>query len=305
MAIVTHSFQLIGNTPMLKLNSILSENSADVFVKLEFLNPGGSVKDRIALNMIETAEKEGKINPKDTILIEPTSGNTGIGISLVASSKGYRAIMVMPDSMTPERRKLIKVYGSEIILTPGIEGMKGAINKAEELVNSNENYYMLKQFDNPANPEAHIKTTALEILRDMNNDIDAFVAGVGTGGTFTGVSTVLKENVKDIKLYAVEPFESSVLSGEKPGGHKIQGIGAGFIPSIMNTDLIDSIVRISSEEAYKTLRLIAKNEGIFLGPSSSAAITAAIQIAENLGKGKRVVVIAPDNGERYLSILDI
>jgi cysteine synthase A len=255
--------------------------------------------------MIETAEKEGKINPKDTILIEPTSGNTGIGISLVASSKGYRAIMVMPDSMTPERRKLIKVYGSEIILTPGIEGMKGAINKAEELVNSNENYYMLKQFDNPANPEAHIKTTALEILRDMNNDIDAFVAGVGTGGTFTGVSTVLKENVKDIKLYAVEPFESSVLSGEKPGGHKIQGIGAGFIPSIMNTDLIDSIVRISSEEAYKTLRLIAKNEGIFLGPSSSAAITAAIQIAENLGKGKRVVVIAPDNGERYLSILDI
>ena len=305
MAIVTHSFQLIGNTPMLKLNRIVSENSADIFVKLEFLNPGGSVKDRIALNMIETAEQEGKINPKDTVLIEPTSGNTGIGISLVAASKGYRAIMVMPDSMTPERRKLIKAYGAEIILTPGAQGMKGAIDKADELASVNKNFYILKQFDNPANPQAHIKGTALEILRDMDNKVDAFVAGVGTGGTFTGVSTVLKEKLKDIQLYAVEPEESPVLSGGSAGGHRIQGIGAGFIPSIMNTDFITEVLKVSSEESYKTLREIVKAEGIFLGPSSSAAISAAIRVAEKLGKGKRVVVMAPDNGERYLSILDI
>ena len=305
MAIVDKSFQLIGNTPMLKLNRILSENSADIYVKLEFLNPGGSVKDRIALNMIEVAENDGKISPEDTVLIEPTSGNTGIGISLVAASKGYKAIMVMPDSMTPERRKIIKAYGAEIVLTSGSLGMKGAIDKAQELVDLNSNYYMLKQFDNPANPNAHVKTTALEILKDMDNNIDAFVAGVGTGGTFTGVSTVLKEKIKDIKLYAIEPSESPVLSGGKPGGHKIQGIGAGFIPKIMNTELITDVIKISSEEAYKTLRLIAKNEGIFLGPSSAAAIAAAIKIAKELGKGKRVVVVAPDNGERYLSVLDI
>ncbi len=305
MPIVTHSFQLIGNTPMLKLNSIVSENSADVFVKLEFLNPGGSVKDRIALNMIETAENEGEISSQKTVLIEPTSGNTGIGISLVAASKGYKAIMVMPDSMTPERRKLIKAYGAEIILTAGNLGMKGAIDKAQELVDSNENYYMLKQFDNLANPNAHVKTTAIEILNDMENNIDAFVAGVGTGGTFTGVSTVLKEKIANIKLYAVEPSESPVLSGGKAGGHRIQGIGAGFIPNIMNTELITEVLKISSEEAYEILRLIAKQEGIFLGPSAAAAVAAAIKVAQKLGKGKRVVVIAPDNGERYLSILDI
>ena len=305
MAIVTHSFQLIGKTPMLKLNNLVSENDAEVFVKLEFLNPGGSVKDRIALNMIETAEKQAKISPEKTILIEPTSGNTGIGISLVAASKGYKAIMVMPDSMSPERRKLIKAYGAEIILTAGSLGMKGAIDKAQSLVDSNENYYMLRQFDNLENPNAHVKTTAVEILKDMDNNIDAFVAGVGTGGTFTGVSTVLKEKIAGIELYAVEPRESPVLSGGKAGGHRIQGIGAGFIPSIMNKELITEVIKVSSEEAYKTLRLIAKQEGIFLGPSSSAAITAAIKVAKKLGKGKRVVVIAPDNGERYLSILDI
>ncbi len=305
MAIVTNSFQLIGNTPMLKLNRIISNNGADIFVKLEFLNPGGSVKDRIALNMIEEAEKSGKISPERTILIEPTSGNTGIGISMVAASKGYRAIMVMPDSMTPERRKLMRAYGAEIVLTAGSLGMKGAINKAQELLEENENYYMLRQFDNPANPNAHIKTTAIEILNDMDNKIDAFVAGVGTGGTFTGVSTVLKEKIENIELYAVEPEESPVLSGGKAGGHRIQGIGAGFIPSIMNTELITEVLKVSSEEAYATLRLIVKNEGIFLGPSSSAAIAAAIKVAERLEKGKRVVVMAPDNGERYLSVLDI
>jgi len=305
MTIAQHSFQLIGNTPMLKLNRILPEGSAEVYVKLEFLNPGGSVKDRIALNMIETAEKEGKISPEKTTIIEPTSGNTGIGISLVASSKGYKAIMVMPDSMTPERRKIIKAYGSEIILTPGALGMKGAIDKAAELAEENKDFYLLKQFDNPANPDIHIKTTAVEILRDMDNKIDAFVAGVGTGGTFTGVGTVLKEKLKDVKLFAVEPVESAVLSGKKAGGHRIQGIGAGFVPSIMKTNLIDEIIQISSDDSYAMLKTIVKNEGIFLGPSSSAAVVAAIEVAKKLGKGKRVVAIAPDNGERYLSILDI
>jgi len=303
--IVDSSYKLIGNTPMLRLNRIVPKDSADIFVKLEFLNPGGSVKDRIALNMIENAEKLGFISPEKTVLIEPTSGNTGIGISLVAASKGYRAIMVMPDSMTPERVKIIKAYGAKIILTSGNLGMKGAIDKAQELESSNKNYYQLKQFDNPANPEAHIKNTALEILKDMDNNIDAFVAGVGTGGTFTGVSTVLKKEIKGIKLYAVEPKESPVLSGGEAGGHKIQGIGAGFIPTIMRRDLIDEIIKISSEESYITLREIVKKEGIFLGPSSAAAIAAAIIVAKKLGKGKRVVVIAPDNGERYLSILDI
>ncbi len=302
--IVEHSFELIGKTPMLKLSRIISKNSADIFVKLEFLNPGGSVKDRIALNMIEDAEKKGLISSEKTTLVEPTSGNTGIGISLVAASKGYKAIMVIPDSMTPERVKIIKAYGSKIVLTDGSKGMNGAIDRAKELVDDNNNYYMLKQFDNPANPETHIKTTALEILKDMDNNIDAFVAGVGTGGTFTGVSTLLKERVKNIKLYAVEPENSPVLSGGKAGAHKIQGIGAGFIPKVMNTNLITEVLKVSTDDAYKTLKLIAKSEGIFLGPSSSAAITAAIRVAEKLGKGKRVVVIAPDNGERYLSILD-
>ena len=305
MTIAQHSFELIGNTPMLKLNRILPEDSADVFVKLEFLNPGGSVKDRIALNMIETAEAKGEISPEKTTIIEPTSGNTGIGISLVASSKGYKAIMVMPDSMTPERRKIIKAYGSEIILTPGSQGMKGAIDKAAELAEENKDFYLLRQFDNPANPDIHIKTTAVEILRDMDNNIDAFVAGVGTGGTFTGVGTVLKEKLENVQLFAVEPVESAVLSGKKAGGHRIQGIGAGFVPSIMKTDLIDEIIQVSSEDSYKMLRTIVKSEGIFLGPSSSAAIVAAIEVAKRLGKGKRVVAIAPDNGERYLSILDI
>lgn len=305
MTVVNFSYQLIGKTPMLKLNKVVPEGAADVFVKLEFLNPGGSVKDRIALNMIEAAEKEGKISPEKTVLVEPTSGNTGIGISMIASAKGYKVLLVMPESMSIERRKIMALYGAQFVLTPASEGMKGAVKKAEELLKENENYYSLQQFENPNNPDIHMKTTAMEILTDMGYKIDAFVAGVGTGGTFTGVSTVLKSVLKNIKTYAVEPEESPVLSGGNPGPHKIQGIGAGFIPKNMNLELADGIEKVSVKDAYDMLRKIGACEGILLGPSSCAAIVGAIKVAERLGKGKTVVVIAPDNGERYLSMLDI
>ncbi|MBN2694773.1 cysteine synthase A [bacterium] len=304
MAIADSIYKLIGKTPLLKLGKIVEEDMADVYVKLEYFNPGGSVKDRIALNMIEDAEKKGVISPEKTVLVEPTSGNTGIGIAMVGVAKGYHVILVMPETMSIERRKLMALYGAEIVLTPGADGMRGAIQKATQLRDENENYHMLLQFENGANPEVHVKTTALEILSDMDSKVDAFVAGVGTGGTFTGVSTVLKERLKSVLCIAVEPEGSPVISGGAPGAHKIQGIGAGFVPAILNTTLIDGIEKISNEDAYNTMKEIGKKEGVLFGPSSGAAICAALRVAKRLGKGKTVVVVAPDNGERYLSMLD-
>ncbi|THE11485.1 cysteine synthase A [Bacillus timonensis] len=292
-------YELIGQTPVVKLNHLVDEDSADVYVKLEFFNPGSSVKDRISLAMIEAAEKNGDLKPGDTI-IEPTSGNTGIGLAMVAAAKGYRAILVMPDTMSMERRNLLRAYGAELVLTPGAEGMKGAVNKAEELVKEH-GYYMPQQFDNPANPEVHRLTTGKEIVEQMGDQLDAFVAGIGTGGTITGAGQVLKEKYSDIQIVAVEPADSAILSGGKPGPHKIQGIGANFVPSVLNTELYDEVFTVKNEEAIETARRTGQEEGFLVGISSGAAIFAALQIAKKLGKGKKVLAIVPDNGERYLS----
>lgn len=291
--------ELIGNTPIVKLNRIVDENSADVYVKLEYFNPGSSVKDRIALAMIEAAEEEGKIKTGDTI-IEPTSGNTGIGLAMVSAAKGYRAILVMPDTMSLERRNLLRAYGAELVLTPGAEGMKGAIAKAEQLAKEN-GYFMPQQFNNPANPEIHRRTTGKEIVEQIGDQLDAFIAGIGTGGTITGAGEVLKEKYKDIKIFAVEPADSPVLSGGKPGPHKIQGIGAGFVPKVLNTEVYDEVLPITNEEAFEASRKAGQQEGILCGISSGAAIAAALKVAKRLGKGKKVLAIIPDNGERYLS----
>lgn len=292
--------ETVGNTPIVKLNRTVDKNSADVYVKLEYFNPGSSVKDRIALGMIEQAEKEGKLN-KNSVIIEPTSGNTGIGLAMIGAAKGYKVVLVMPDTMSLERRNLLKAYGAELVLTPGAKGMKGAIEKAKELLEQNENYFMPQQFENPSNPEIHRRTTAREIIEQMNGEFDIFVAGVGTGGTITGVAQVLKQEMKNVEIVAVEPEKSPVLSGGQPGPHGIQGIGAGFIPKVLDKDLIDSIEKVREEDAIKTIRKIARNEGLLLGISSGAAIYVALNKAKKLGKGKKVVVIAPDNGERYLS----
>ncbi|WP_066505612.1 cysteine synthase A [Abyssisolibacter fermentans] len=291
--------ELIGNTPIIKLNKVVEEDIADVYVKLEWFNPGSSIKDRVALNMIENAEKEGKIKPGDT-LIEPTSGNTGIGLAMIGASKGYNIIMVMPENMSIERQKLLKAFGADIILTPAALGMDGAINKAKKLADEN-NYFMPQQFSNPDNPDIHRKTTALEIIDALGTDIDAFVAAVGTGGTLTGCSEVLKERIPKIEIVAVEPMNSAVLSGEKKGAHKIQGIGAGFIPDVLNTEIIDEIEKITDDEALEMARRVAKEEGILVGISTGASITAAIKVAKKLGKGKKVLTISPSCGERYLS----
>jgi len=291
--------ELIGDTPAVKLNRIVDEDSADVYVKLEFMNPGSSVKDRIALAMIEAAEKEGKIKPGDTI-IEPTSGNTGIGLAMVAAAKGYKAILVMPDTMSLERRNLLRAYGAELVLTPGSEGMRGAIRKAEELA-SEHGYFMPQQFKNEANPEIHRLTTGKEIVEQMGDQLDAFVAGIGTGGTITGAGEVLRQAYPNIKIYAVEPADSPVLSGGKPGPHKIQGIGAGFVPDILNTEIYDEVITVKTEEAFDAARRAAREEGILGGISSGAAIHAALKVAKQLGKGKKVLAIIPSNGERYLS----
>ncbi|WP_138419972.1 cysteine synthase A [Aquibacillus sediminis] len=291
--------ELIGNTPIVKLNRTAEADSAEIYVKLEFFNPGSSVKDRIALAMIEAAEKEGNLKEGDTI-IEPTSGNTGIGLSLVAAVKGYKAVLVMPDTMSMERRNLLRAYGAELVLTPGAEGMKGAIKKAEEL-QQEHGYFMPQQFNNEANPEVHARTTGNEIVEQMGDQLDAFVSGIGTGGTITGAGKVLKENYKDIKLYAVEPEDSPVLSGGKTGPHKIQGIGAGFVPEVLDTDLYDEVIQISNEQAFAASREAARKDGLLGGISSGAAIEAAKQVAKKLGKGKKVLAIIPDNGERYLS----
>ena len=290
---------LIGETPIVKLNGLTDENSADVYAKLEFMNPGSSVKDRIALAMIEAGEKSGDLKAGGTI-IEPTSGNTGIGLAMVAAAKGYKAILVMPDTMSKERRNLLRAYGAELILTPGADGMKGAIKKAEELKDAN-GYFMPQQFANQANPEIHSKTTGKEIVEQMKDGLDGFVSGIGTGGTITGAGKVLKEHFKDIKIYALEPEDSAVLSGKKPGPHKIQGLGAGFIPDVLDTDVYDDVVTVSNEVAFETSRKVATTNGILGGISAGAAIAGGLEVAKKLGKCKKVLVILPDNGERYLS----
>lgn len=290
---------LIGKTPIVRLNRSVDEDSAEVYLKLEFMNPGSSVKDRIALAMIEAAEEEGLLKEGDTI-VEPTSGNTGIGLAMVAAAKGYKLVVVMPDTMSVERRNLLRAYGAELILTPGANGMKGAIEKAGNL-EKEQGYFMPQQFNNSANPKVHELTTGKEIVEQMNDGLDAFVSGIGTGGTITGAGKVLKANFKNIKIYAVEPKDSSVLSGGSPGPHKIQGLGAGFVPGVLNTDVYDEVIQITNDEAFETARSVAKRDGILGGISAGAAIAAAKQVAKKLGKGKKVLAILPDSGERYLS----
>ncbi|MDE3840556.1 cysteine synthase A [Bacillus methanolicus] len=291
--------ELVGQTPIVKLNRLTDENSAEVYLKLEYFNPGSSVKDRIALAMIEAAEEKGVLKPGDTI-IEPTSGNTGIGLAMIAAAKGYKTVIVMPETMSLERRNLLRAYGAELVLTPGPDGMKGAIKKAEELVKEH-GYFMPQQFKNEANPEIHRRTTGKEIVEQMGDQLDAFVSGIGTGGTITGASEVLRGKYQDIKIYAVEPADSPVLSGGKPGPHKIQGIGAGFVPDVLNTEIYDEIIQVTNDQAFEYARRAAKEEGILCGISSGAAIYAALEVAKKLGKGKKVLAIIPDNGERYLS----
>jgi cysteine synthase len=296
---------LIGNTPLLELGNFGREHNAlgTIIAKLEYFNPGGSVKDRIGFSMIEDAEKQGLLN-KESIIIEPTSGNTGIALAFIAAAKGYRLILTMPETMSIERRNLLKALGAELVLTPGPEGMSGAIRKAEALNAEYPNSFVPQQFKNPANPEIHRHTTAEEIWNDTDGNVDIFVSGVGTGGTITGVGEVLKGRNPGVKIVAVEPFDSQVIAGGKPGPHKIQGIGAGFIPDILNTGVIDEIIPVTNEDALRTGRKLAKTEGLIVGISSGAAVYAALQLAlREENRGKRIVVILPDTGERYLSTL--
>jgi len=290
--------ELVGQTPIVKLNRLVDENSADVYLKLEYFNPGSSVKDRIGLAMIEAAEEQGLIKPGDTI-IEPTSGNTGIGLAMIAAAKGYKAVFVMPETMSLERRNLLRAYGAELVLTPGPAGMKGAIAKAEELVKEH-GYFLPQQFKNQANPEVHRRTTGREIVEQMDQ-LDAFVSGIGTGGTISGAGSVIREKFPEAKIIAVEPKDSPVLSGGNPGPHKLQGLGAGFVPDTLNTNIYDEVIQIGTEEAFEASRRAAREEGILGGISSGAAISAALKVAKELGKGKKVLAIIPDNGERYLS----
>lgn len=296
--------ELIGNTPLVRVDKFKEKYNlkGNIIAKVEYFNPAGSVKDRIAFAMLEEAEKQGLLN-KDSIIIEPTSGNTGVGLAFAATVKGYKLILTMPDTMSVERRNLLKAYGAELILTPGAEGMKGAIRKAEEIAAENNNSFIPQQFENKANPKIHKLTTAKEIWEDTEGQVDIFIAGVGTGGTITGVSEYLKEKNPNVKIVAVEPEASAVLSGEKPGPHKIQGIGAGFIPSILNTEVIDEIVRVTNEDALKTTKEAAHLEGMLVGISSGAALYAAKIIAEREeNKDKNIVVLLPDTGARYLSM---
>ncbi len=296
--IYNNIYELIGNTPIVKINDVLNDTDAEVFLKLEWFNPGGSVKDRIALNMIEAAEKEGLLKKGDTI-IEPTSGNTGIGIAMMAAAKGYKAILTMPDSLSVERRTILRGYGAELILTEAAKGMKESIKVAQELVEKH-GYFMPMQFKNINNPQAHMKNTALEIIKDIP-DLDYFVAAVGTGGTITGVGTILKEYNSNISIKAVEPSNSAVLSGNPPGKHKIQGIGAGFIPEILDTTVYDEVILVTDDQAFEMARILAKKLGLFVGISTGANVFAALKLARKVGKGKKILTVSPSNGERYLS----
>ncbi len=301
MRIANDVTKLIGNTPLVRINKLTEGISARIVAKLEFFNPCGSVKDRIGINMIETAERAG-ILKKHSVIVEPTSGNTGIALAFVCAVKGYKLLLTMPDTMSIERRVMLKAFGAEVILTPGARGMKGAIEKAEELVKQNPKAFMPQQFNNSANPEIHRKTTAEEIWRDTDGQVDAIVAGVGTGGTITGVGETIKQRKPSFKVIAVEPESSPVLSGGKPGTHKIQGIGAGFVPEILDRQIIDRVIKVSNDNAFETARRLVREEGIFCGISSGAAMWAALEIArEEEFKGKLIVVIIPDLGDRYLS----
>ncbi len=289
---------LIGNTPIIKLNNLTKDLSSDVYVKLEWYNPGGSVKDRIALSMIEAAEKEGLLNPGDTI-IEPTSGNTGIGLALIAASKGYKLIITMPDTLSVERQKILKGYGAELILTDGSKGMKEAIRVATELKNKH-NYFMPMQFDNLNNPKIHMQTTAQEIINDFDS-LQYLVVGIGTGGTITGTGSILKKHFSNLSVKAVEPSDSAILSGKQPGPHKIQGIGAGFIPNILDTSIYDEVLTVTNEQAFTTAQELAKKEGLFGGISTGANVFAAIEVAKKAPKGSKILTFSPSNAERYLS----
>ncbi|MFC1674910.1 cysteine synthase A [Candidatus Omnitrophota bacterium] len=293
--------ELIGNTPLVRLSKLAGDSGAFVAAKLESFNPCSSIKDRIGLSMIEEAQKSAKLK-KGTVIVEPTSGNTGIGLACVSAVKGYKLILTMPDTMSLERRQLLSTLGAEIILTPGSEGMAGAVKKAEELTKENKNYFMPQQFKNPANPAIHRKTTAEEIWRDTDGKVDILVSGVGTGGTITGISEAIKKKKPAFRAIAVEPKDSPVLSGGKPGPHKIQGIGAGFVPDVLRKDLVDEIIQVSNEDAKETAKRLAKEAGILAGISSGAAVWAALEVAKRVeNKGKLIVVILPDTGERYLS----
>lgn len=291
----------IGNTPLIKLMRVAKDDMADIYAKAEFLNPGGSVKDRIALAMVEDAEERGMLGPGSTI-IEPTSGNTGIGLALVCAIRRYKCVLTMPETMSLERIYILKTYGVEVVLTPGIEGMAGAIKKAEEIGRKTTQSFMPHQFKNPANPAIHRSTTAAEILSQINGNIDAFVAGVGTGGTITGVGEVLKQHNPAVRIYAVEPATSAVLSGKPAGPHKIQGIGAGFIPEILNRDIIDEVITVGDHEAFTASKRLAVEEGIFCGISSGAVLCGALKVSKKLGPGARVVTVFPDRGDRYFSM---
>ena len=301
MKIYSDITKVVGNTPLVKLNKLTKGSQATVLVKLESMNPLWSVKDRIGVAMIDAAEREGKLKPGG-IIVEPTSGNTGIALAFVSATRGYKLILTMPETMSLERRKLLKILGAELVLTPGEKGMKGAVEKAEEIQRNTPGSFLPQQFNNPANPEIHRKTTAEEIYRDTDGDVDIFIAGVGTGGTITGVSEVLKSRIADFKTIAVEPLDSPVLSGGKAGPHKIQGIGAGFVPGVFRKDLIDEIIKVKHDDAGETSRLLAKEEGILAGISSGANVWAALQVAKRPeNKGKTIVTVICDTGERYLS----
>ncbi|MFX1309354.1 MAG: cysteine synthase A [Promethearchaeota archaeon] len=300
--IFNNIIETIGNTPLVRLNRITEGMEPNIFVKIEAFNPGASVKDRICMSMIDAAE-EAKIIDHNTTIVEPTSGNTGIGLALVCAAKGYKLILTMPDSMSIERRKILNAFGAELILTPAEQGMKGAIEKAEELAKENNRVFIPQQFKNMANPEIHRKTTAKEIIRDLDGKINGFVSGIGTGGTITGVGEILRQKIgKDVKIYAVEPKDSPVLSGGSPGKHKIQGIGAGFVPDVLNTGIYNEVIQVEYDDAVETTRKLAKLEGIFVGVSAGAATWAGIyKVAPNFKEGENIVIILPDTGERYLS----